>query len=72
MSYLQTDYSASSAAGRIEPDEDGNCVIVVNNFSGTELPMTGGPGVELLEAIGGITMAAAFAVLVIRKRRTAY
>ena len=38
---------------------------------GVELPQTGGPGAKMLEAIGGITMALAFVVMVIRKRRMA-
>ena len=46
-------------------------LIKVNNTSGTELPMTGGPGVEMFETIGGIMMALAFVALVIRKRRMA-
>ena len=56
--------------GNISLDEDG-ITILIENPPGSELPMTGGPGVALFETIGGIVMALAFAVLVFRKRRTA-
>ena len=62
VSYEQKDYSASSAAGRLSPDEDGAYLITVSNPSGDELPMTGGPG-TLLYTLGGLMLILASAMM---------
>ena len=41
-------------------DSTGVYTITVKNTAGVALPMTGGPGTELSEVIGGLMMAAAF------------
>ena len=44
-------------------------LLKINNIPGVPLPMTGGPGEQSLETIGGLLMAATFILLVMRKRR---
>ena len=73
VSYNQEGYSPSSAAGRISPDEDGNCVITVDNQSGVELPSAGGPG-TLPYTSGGLMLLLVSALLYgfrMRRRETA-
>lgn len=43
---------------------------VVNN-AGTELPSTGGMGTTIFYVLGGVLMAGAFVLLVVRKRMRA-
>ena len=50
-------------------DSTGVYTITVKNTAGVALPMTGGPGTELSEVIGGLMMAAAFVLMVIKRRR---
>lgn len=40
----------------------------INNQSGTELPSTGGMGTTIFYVLGGVLMAGAFVLLVVRKR----
>lgn len=43
----------------------------INNQSGTELPSTGGMGTTIFYVLGGVLMAGAFVLLVVRKRMRA-
>ncbi len=43
----------------------------INNQSGTELPSTGGIGTTIFYVLGGVLMAGAFVMLVVRKRMRA-
>ena len=43
-------------------------VAEINNQSGTELPSTGGMGTTIFYVLGGVLMAGAFVLLVVRKR----
>ena len=42
--------------------------VKVLNQSGTELPSTGGMGTTIFYVLGGVLMAGAFVLLVVRKR----
>ena len=46
-------------------------VAEINNQSGTELPSTGGMGTTIFYVLGGVLMAGAFVLLVVRKRMRA-
>lgn len=50
--------------------DTGTVSITVKNSSGSTLPSTGGMGTKLFYTIGGILMAGAAIVLVVRKRRS--
>ena len=43
----------------------------IENQSGTELPSTGGMGTTIFYVLGGVLMAGAFVLLVVRKRMRA-
>ena len=45
--------------------------VKVLNQSGTELPSTGGMGTTIFYVLGGVLMAGAFVLLVVRKRMRA-
>lgn len=47
---------------------DNALVVEVANQSGTELPSTGGMGTTIFYVLGGVLMAGAFVLLVVRKR----
>ena len=68
VSYIQKDYSASSAAGTLKPDDEGAYLITVSNPSGNELPHTGASH-PVAFTIAGLTMVGAVgAVLHHRKK----
>lgn len=50
---------------------DNALVVQVANQSGTELPSTGGMGTTIFYVLGGVLMAGAFVLLVVRKRMRA-
>ena len=54
----------------IVSDDKAICTITIANNKGSTLPSTGGMGTKLFYTIGGILMAGAAIVLVVRKRRS--
>ena len=66
--YTQTEYQAG---GPQNAEKDGNGVyqITVRNWSGYELPQTGGRGTALFTAIGAVLSGTAGAILTLKRRK---
>lgn len=54
----------------VDTGTTGNATVTIENTAGSTLPSTGGMGTKLFYTIGGILMAGAAIVLVVRKRRS--
>mgnify|MGYP004462601741 FL=1 len=54
----------------VDTGTTGSATVTIENTAGSTLPSTGGMGTKLFYTIGGILMAGAAIVLVIRKRRS--
>lgn len=61
-----TDTNKSS----VDTGTTGSATVTIENTAGSTLPSTGGMGTKLFYTIGGILMAGAAIVLVVRKRRS--
>lgn len=61
-----TDNNKSS----VDTGTTGSATVTIENTAGSTLPSTGGMGTKLFYTIGGILMAGAAIVLVVRKRRS--
>lgn len=54
----------------VDTGTTGSATVTIENTAGSTLPSTGGMGTKLFYTIGGILMAGAAIVLVVRKRRS--
>ena len=61
-------YNSLKEAVEVTVGSDNALVVEVANSTGTELPSTGGMGTTIFYVLGGVLMAGAFVLLVVRKR----
>ena len=67
---ISTTADATIAVAGTSSVETGVVQLTIKNYKSSDLPSTGGMGTKLFYTIGGILMAGAAIVLVVRKRRS--